>query len=476
MRAFACNIREEAVNRRGHVRLDDRVAVCANGVAGVVGVCGVGCEAFPEETVGGLRPIVGSTKPRWGMGLAYLYSQGSRCAATLGCLIASPSGYWGRGDSLRSSNDGVALGWVNRSPFGANLAMPRNVGSLIAARNGAFLCVFIVLLLVSGCGQHNEKPASEADQKTKAARSEVERGPVRLLVSVEPSAARLSDEPKLTIEIEYPQGIAIRKPEFGSALGEFVIRDFREPMPRVHDDRQIVQKIYTLEPMRTGKIVIDPIALTFTDDRPGGSGKEHTLETEPLTVEVAAAVAEEAPSLDQLHPSAGLLPLPQSLAATYWWIVALAGVAVAATVGLWRSRRRRREESGTPLTPVELAYLELQRLLENQHAREDVKLFYVELTAIVRRYIERTKGIHAPEQTTQEFLHEIGRRSDYPADESRRLMSFLEAADLVKFAAHQPRAEDIEESFRRAKVFVGCAGSEKGAGSEECAATEEVAP
>ena len=61
-----------------------------------------------------------------------------------------------------------------------------------------------------------------------------------------------------------------------------------------------------------------------------------------------------------------------------------------------------------------------------------------------------------PEQTTQEFLHEISRRSDFPADESRRLRSFLEAADLVKFAAHRPRKADVEESFRRAKVFVGC--------------------
>ena len=84
-----------------------------------------------------------------------------------------------------------------------------------------------------------------------------------------------------------------------------------------------------------------------------------------------------------------------------------------------------------------------------------MKLFYVELTAIVRRYIERTKGIHAPEQTTQEFLQEISRRKDFPAEQSRRLRSFLEAADLVKFAAHQPREEDVEESFRRAKCVRG---------------------
>ena len=86
-------------------------------------------------------------------------------------------------------------------------------------------------------------------------------------------AARLSDEPTLTIQIEYAQGVTVRKPEFGSALGEFIIRDFREPMPRVEGDREILQQIYTLEPTRTGKIMIDPIAVHFTDNRPERYGQ-----------------------------------------------------------------------------------------------------------------------------------------------------------------------------------------------------------
>ena len=320
------------------------------------------------------------------------------------------------------------------------------------------------MLLLSGCGQRTPTAEESTDQKPQPAHSEVERGPVRLSVTVEPSPARLSDEPKLTVEIQYEQGVTIRKPEFGTALGEFVIRDFREPLPRVQGDRQILQQIYTLEPTRAGKIVIDPIAVTFTDNRPGGAAKEHTLQTEPITVEVAAAVASEAPSLADLHGPADPLPLAAHWMPAWGWIAVAAGLLIFAVGLYWRLRHRRRAEPAGPvLTPAELAYLELQQLLENHEAQQDVKLFYVELTAIVRRYIERTTGIRAPEQTTQEFLHEVSRRRDFPADEARRLKSFLEAADLVKFAAHQPRKEDVEESFRRAKVFVGCAGSQEAA-------------
>jgi len=337
---------------------------------------------------------------------------------------------------------------------------PRKLRSF--AERKATLLAIAAAVAISGCGRNGPTADKTSDKKPKVARSEVERGPVKLSVTVDPAPARLSDEPTLTLEIEYAEGVTVRKPEFGSALGEFIIRDFREPLPRVKDDRQILQQIYSIEPTRAGKIVIDPISITFTDRRTGGDGEEHTLQSDPLTIEIAAAVAKDAPLLADLRPPADPLPLAEPPAASARWIAALAGAAAVLLAGaVWWLRRRHLAPAGPPLTPAELAYLELQRLMEDQAAREDVKLFYVELTAIVRRYIERTTGIHAPEQTTQEFLREIGHRPEFPAEESRRLTSFLEAADLVKFAAHQPRKEDIEESFRRAKVFVRCADSEE---------------
>jgi hypothetical protein len=126
----------------------------------------------------------------------------------------------------------------------------------------------------------------------------------------------------------------------------------------------------------------------------------------------------------------------------------------------WRRRHQQQEQLEQIKSPRELAYLELQQLLQDNWAELDVKRFYVELTGAVRRYIERTTGILAPEQTTEEFLREIGQRDTFVADERLRLQEFLESADLVKFAAHQPRTEDLQESFQRAQRFVGLEPSE----------------
>ncbi len=337
----------------------------------------------------------------------------------------------------------------------------KRVGSSRPCRMGRLLRLTLRAAAVSlliGCANEVEKPAeSGEEQETRVARSQVERGPVRVTVEVEPARARLSDEPTLTLTIDYQKGVTIQEPPFGESLGDFLIRDFREPLPEVRGRREIIRRIYTLEPARSGDLAVWPISVTFTDTRPDGDGQEHKLETEGLTIEVASVVEGDMPSLADLRPAAGPVELPRSRGAEVWWLVGvvLTTVAVAARVA-WRwLRRRRAVENVAPLSPREMAYLELEAILEQGWAEQDVKRFYVELTGAVRRYIERTTGILAPEQTTEEFLREIGRRDTFSADERYRLRHFLQSADLVKFAAHQPRTGDVEESFRRAKAFVG---------------------
>ena len=112
------------------------------------------------------------------------------------------------------------------------------------------------------------------------------------------------------------------------------------------------------------------------------------------------------------------------------------------------------------LTPRELASRELEKLWRDEATREDVKIFYVRLTAIVRKYIEGTTGVHAPEQTTEEFLREIGAGARFSPEERQRLKDFLESADLVKFARFLPQSTEVQEAYERARRFVGVAEGE----------------
>lgn len=324
---------------------------------------------------------------------------------------------------------------------------------LLASRQLRCIAMVAAAVAMFGCTQQDSEDPSPS-QEDRVASTKIERGPVIVMVEVAPEPARLSDEPTLTITVDHEQGVDVKMPPFGEAMGEFIIRDFYEPLPETRDQRRIIQQVYTLEPTSTGSLQIDPITISFTDARPTGDGQEHTIETEALPVNVLSVVSSEAPSLDDLEDFAPPVDLPPSRAWVGWAIGAVVAMLLIATVLAWVLARRQVIANVKQLTPRELADQELDRLWNDVASRNDVKVFYVRLTAIIRQYIEGTTGVHAPEQTTEEFLREIGAGTLFSHDERNRLKEFLESADLVKFARAMPQSADIQNSYDRARRFV----------------------
>ncbi len=324
----------------------------------------------------------------------------------------------------------------------------------LVKRLALMTCGVIAGVLFAGCGQSENGISSLDTSSAETLHTEVERGPVKVTVDVSPKEPRLSDEPILTLTITAADGVKVDAPPFGQSLGEFVIRDFHEPIPKRADGHRILQQIYTLEPTRAGLMTVAPVSIRFVDDRPDGDGREHTIETEALTLNIATIVPSEAPSLDDLRPPAPPVELPEGGMALAWlWIIG--GIILLASGYLMIRRRRMLKQTAEPqLSPQELANRELRALISGKLSETDVKAFFVELTGIVRRYIERSTGVHAPEQTTEEFLREVNANNLFPHETNARLGSFLESADLVKFAGYQPDQDGIKQGTHRAKQFI----------------------
>ena len=84
----------------------------------------------------------------------------------------------------------------------------------------------------------------------------------------------------------------------------------------------------------------------------------------------------------------------------------------------------------------------------------NVEPFYVELSAIVRRYLEARFGLRAPERTTEEFIRDA-LTSKKLSDPHRDLVAgFLEQSDLVKFARHAPGPTDMRNALESAERLV----------------------
>ena len=325
------------------------------------------------------------------------------------------------------------------------------------SRAPAVVLLFVALAAAgvqTGCARRAaDAPQGATDGESATVESRVERGPVRFHVSLRPRAPRLSDEPVLTLTIRTADGVEIEKPPFGEAVGDFLVRDFHEPLPEKDGDATILRQEYTLEPIRAGTLNIDPITVGFVDRRSAGEPTRHQIQSEALTVEVSTVLGDEAPALSGLRPAAKPIALPAAQSGALVWVgvAILVSGAVAVLVLWWRKRKINEPE----LSPAELAWLELERLVAADLAAVDIKAYYSELTGVVRRFIERSTGIRAPEQTTEEFLRAIARDRSFSAPSSHRLAAFLQAADLVKFAGYQPASRDIEDSFTRAQHFIG---------------------
>lgn len=286
---------------------------------------------------------------------------------------------------------------------------------------------------------------------------EIETGAVRLSVHAWPAKPRLGDPIHLELEASAPPEVELMLPEFGEALDRFEISGFSQRRAD-RGDRQVWIQHYTLQATHSGRQVIPPLLVEFVDHRPGAppppEGLDaHELLTEGLALEVASAFPPgEAPPA--LRAPAPALPLYRPGTASSLG-PALAGLAaVLLAVILWRAlaaRRRRRRR----LSAYDIAASRLERLLRAGPPRDaGLDPFFVELSAIVRRYLEDRFELRAPEMTTEEFLAHTARTAVLTLEQRRTLQDFLRPCDLVKFAAHRPGQSEIDEAVAVARAFL----------------------
>ncbi len=192
-----------------------------------------------------------------------------------------------------------------------------------------------------------------------------------------------------------------------------------------------------------------PMPLRLIDTSEGSAG-ESWIATMPLRW---PTVALPDPPEEHVFDSEPLAVRPSWRSLMLRSLAGMLTVAAFLAVALLAHRLWRRAHP--PPSPHDLAIRELARLL----ARDDIaqgrfKEFYIGLTLIVRRYIERRHGIHAPEQTTPEFLDAASRHPAFPPPILDALRCFLEAADAVKFAAHPADPQTATDAVRAARDYI----------------------
>jgi hypothetical protein len=182
---------------------------------------------------------------------------------------------------------------------------------------------------------------------------------------------------------------------------------------------------------------------------------------------VRSVVPPEAEGPEGLLPPS---PFPRPLAL---WLLG-AFVVLAALLAALALRRRRGPEPEASLPPAEAARRALDALeAEPPPPGADPGPYYDALAGALRRYLARTLGVPALEQTSGELLAALDAHPEPLPEEARAATArVLHRADLVKFAGATPPPEAHAETLRQARAALDAADAHREALRREAEAAD----
>ncbi len=216
--------------------------------------------------------------------------------------------------------------------------------------------------------------------------------------------------------------------------------------------RRTVIYSFELVAYEAGELPIVPVPVKYRPAAAGGDWLEVRTKEEKISVgSLLQGVAADKASLRDIKSPLGLRS-----ARRVWWY--LAAALLFGSLAAWFFRRRQEAQPPVPAPPrpaQEIAYEQLEALRRKDLIRQGmVAKYYIELSDIVRRYLENRFALRAPEMTTQEFLFHARQAAALKGDHQALVRDFLECCDLVKFAKYVPAADVAEEVFLSARKLV----------------------
>jgi hypothetical protein len=259
----------------------------------------------------------------------------------------------------------------------------------------------------------------------------------------------IGDQVRIHLEVEYPANFKIHFPNPADSLAEFVEIVERLPLDSVSvsNDRKKLYQEFIITSFDSGVHSIPPFLFTYNLN-----GKIDSVKSNPLLLYVYTL-----PKLDSLMKALkGPIDIKPPIEAPIIfkeiapWIMGSLLVLAFIFLILYSLRRRKNNKGffTLPQKPKEPAHVialrGLDRIKEEkiwQHGK--IKLYYSEITEVLRQYIENRFDIQAMEMTTDETVSVFKYRRSLVDEKSfENLKKILTLADLVKFAKYEPLPDD----------------------------------
>jgi len=261
----------------------------------------------------------------------------------------------------------------------------------------------------------------------------------------------IGDHTALNVRVEAPTNSNLQWHDLDSTYSGIEILNVSR-IDTVQKDGQFVysQKI-NLIPFDSGYYALTPISFPINLN-----GSWDTLKSNALALKVESIPVDTTQAIKAIKPP---ISIP------WHWKDALpyagAAMGVLALIGLLAFLLTRKKEKPEKVEVVidnrsaqQIAFEKLEMLEQHQFWQKGkIKKYYVELTYILREYIENRFETDALESTSEEIIDSL-KVSNVKTTLKERLRNVLDWADLVKFAKASPGGETHLEALKTVKKFI----------------------
>ena len=263
----------------------------------------------------------------------------------------------------------------------------------------------------------------------------------------------IGDQVNLDLSVEINDESTVAWPLFKDTItGQIEIIESSIPdTTKKETGETIIHQRLVITSFDTGFMVIPPVEFVFNQD------SLQTLSTEPILLFVSDIPVEMEADIKEIKEP---YDVPFNWKRYIKWILLALGIIAAIVVGiiLYKKYRKEPEEPiarPKPKRPAhEIALEKLEALRQKKLWQNDkTKEFYIELSDIIREYIEFQFDVLALEMTTDQTISAL-KLKGLEDEKIRPLKAMLQMADLAKFAKYKPISNENEQNFDIARTFV----------------------
>lgn len=282
--------------------------------------------------------------------------------------------------------------------------------------------------------------------------------PVQADVKTTEKQILIGDFIHLQLSINYSPDYVIEVADFKDSAQKFELVQHSKPIKGTLGKQNRWDESYQLTCFDSGSWEIPAFQIRYQKK---GENSWQTLYTQAVPILVQTVAVDTTQEIK---------PIKAPIDTEYQWkeaipyaLIVLAILVILAVVLFFIRKTKNKQKPTTPPAPPRLLAEIVQDKLDNLAGEQiwqsgNYKLYYTELTDILRFYIEKRYNISTFEATSDEILAKI--QAKVEVQHLYSLQGILQTADLVKFAKLIPENENHDYQMEMAKKWVKATANE----------------